>query len=934
MPTCILGFSPLLLLECCTQAQNATLLEHQPSGSSGIHDSDNIVDIKKEDPDGDSDYDLDFAELSDDEAEADERDEKVVARRRIVAGINRARSLKDGRLLDEYSLGELLGQGSFGIVYACRPKREKTRNLAVKLVERVEALPEDIDREARIHQSLDHPNILKVHEVIDEKCFLCIVMDHYTGGDLVRCLQTHAKAGRRIKSGRIIHVVKQMTEAVAYLHGMSIVHRDIKADNYLLDRLAITDTECRVALADFGFSCECRAGDRLKRRCGTHCYWPPELWDRNYALKVDVWAVGVTLFGMVEGVFPFRSEWEVKHKEVKFNSSGISSKTLDLIRSCLSKLEVKRPSAAETLGHALFEEGGTEGAVESDTTDSVAVEKMAAFKDFMPNPDVYARRLELVGRLEELHKTTQTLASGSSDGCKTTRRQDGSWIQEVPSSGSKNSPVEVRASRREQSKASITTFTSEQSWDNFLETQHSTLVKNKFQVKDRLAGKLRTFEWWPRARVEREGVYSFRQSASASGDEPTASQYINAEVVRQMLEQQGVDTSLFGRGSAKTLQRFADELETGASQLMLDAQEHKALVRVVDLVLLRLTRHWGANKCYLIVSADEQLDGRIREGLNRLPGTKKRPHENVKLATERIIVDMPELTGCDIIFDFERSLVFEEQKTSPSYPGVRTVYRKNIVEGYVEDGANESMRRSQSLTARGTKFFEWLTEQECERKGVKLWPPRLGVGLSSLVTAPIGLRPKALGKYLKSNNVDPSAFGRDPKKTLRELSTELIAGESSLMVLPPGRVVRIVDVVLLRVTRKSATDDMLIVTNEVVGEDQAIGIESHVKRLPGTKRRPDENHFLAAKRVLQRQLKLGENFVTIDAATEQIVEEDKDSPSYPGLRTIYRKRVVTAQIEDDVGGDISDAGAMVKMVSHRSISSQRKRRSVYWALPE
>ena len=63
-----------------------------------------------------------------------------------------------------------------------------------------------------------------------------------------------------------------------------------------------------------------------------------------------------------------------------------------------------------------------------------------------------------------------------------------------------------------------------------------------------------------------------------------------------------------------------------------------------------------------------------------------------------------------------------------------------------------------------------------------MWAPREGAEVSSLVVAPIGLRPKALGRYLKSNNVDPMAFGKNPKKTLRDLSTELIAGESSLMV--------------------------------------------------------------------------------------------------------------------------------------------------------
>merc|ERR1711920_396934 len=106
---------------------------------------------------------------------------------------------------------------------------------------------------------------------------------------------------------------------------------------------------------------------------------------------------------------------------------------------------------------------------------------------------------------------------------------------------------------------------------------------------------------------------------------------------------------------------------------------------------------------------------------------------------------------------------------------------------------------------------------------------------------------------------------------------------------PDGRIVRMVDVVLLKITRKGS-DALLVVTKEFTSTRG--GVQVPMKRLPGTKRRPDENQFLAAKRVLQRQLKINENIVKLDARKVQILEEDEDSPSFPGLRTVYRKRIM------------------------------------------
>merc|ERR1712176_982161 len=107
--------------------------------------------------------------------------------------------------------------------------------------------------------------------------------------------------------------------------------------------------------------------------------------------------------------------------------------------------------------------------------------------------------------------------------------------------------------------------------------------------------------------------------------------------------------------------------------------------------------------------------------------------------------------------------------------------------------------------------------------------------------------------------------------------------------------------------------------------------EVGLNRLPGSKRRPDENQFLAAKRVLSRQLLVSEDCVKLDEGVH-IVQEDKDSPSYPGLRTVYVKRIISVELS--IAAETSDsqllsipADPSQKSRSNPSLRSPLKSRS-------
>jgi len=278
---------------------------------------------------------------------------------------------------------------------------------------------------------------------------------------------------------------------------------------------------------------------------------------------------------------------------------------------------------------------------------------------------------------------------------------------------------------------------------------------------------------------------------------------------------------------------------------------------------------------------------------------KKEPHENTVQVARRIFTERLNIEVRNIQLDFVCKEVFETQEESPSYPGVRTVYRKEILEGVVTT-TDAAALKSMALSAGGAftatdptgvcRAFAWMSDKMCQQKLVKLRAPQSPQDVSALVQAPIGLSKDDLVKYLRTNNVDVTKFTRENNsRTLREFSTELITGEATLAQQGSGRIVRIVDVVILVITRPGG--DVLIQTGETSG-----GQTKQLNRMPAVKRRPDENQFLAARRVLDRELKMDANFVTINSTNVKTVEEQKDSFSYPGLPTIYKKRIITAQL--------------------------------------
>ncbi|CAK0836086.1 unnamed protein product [Prorocentrum cordatum] len=745
------------------------------------------------------------------------------------------------RLLEEYSVGQTLGEGAFGVVSNCK-HRTTGVEYAVKMVDKVETPVDQIKKEAAMLESLNHQNIVKVHGVYYERCFVCIVMDKYSGGDLVEGLQKHLKERGQINCHHVVHVSRQMGASVQYLHSKLTVHRDSSGDNYLMDRRDMTDPDCKVVLTDFGTACNVTADERLSAAVGTKIFWAPEFFDKNYGMKVDVWAMGVIMYGLVSGRFPFRDEADIRAKELKI-PKRVHQLCEDFIKKILEKKEAARLSADQVMAHGWVDPGNGKRSSSSraavDAGDDEGPTQDMRVED--ANDGIKERRQELINRLNKEHDILGGKKGTSSQG---------------------------------------------------REKQSSHAEGSKFTLKDKANNRM-VYEWFDKARQKASNV------SDTEGKAPSESLLKESgtdhKMFSQMLEDHNIKTSAFGTGKAKTLPELVAEVDGGAARLMLDATEHKKLVRVCDLVVLILKDASGER---ILIETEEQFEDGRKRVTNRLPGTKKEPYENTRQVSERILKEFLKLDPKGITLDLNRIERVEEEIESISYPGVTSVYRKELVEGVfsMTDAAAlatvglPSFGSWDATDAKGnTKIFNWMTSKQCEEKQIKLQPKTQEV--STLVRAPIGLNEEALRRHLTNCGVDVSKFGGPDTKTLKEFSAELIKGESTLTEDSSGNVLRVVDIVVLLISRKEGSE-LLVQTEQI----SAAGTRTTLNRLPGAKRRPDENQFLSARRIIKRQLEIDENMVFLDRSVQSI-EEVKHAPAYPGLKTVYRKRLVSGALQ-------------------------------------
>lgn len=252
--------------------------------------------------------------------------------------------------IGNYVVLERLGSGGDGHVYLGR-HYYTLEKVALKLINKNQGYKKikRARREYCILGQMNHPNIIKLLDVIENQKMICMVMEYAPGGDLFDYIAKFQKLDQQ-EAWRIF---KQLVTAVGYMHSQGFIHRDIKPENIFLD------SALNVKLGDFGYASSWSSLKRRHRSCGSVMYASPEIvtpFGSYVGPEVDCWSLGACLYTMLTNQFPFDGSdaSTVRHKistGAWHPSPSFCYWVKDLLDSLLALDPLKRATIRDVLKH-------------------------------------------------------------------------------------------------------------------------------------------------------------------------------------------------------------------------------------------------------------------------------------------------------------------------------------------------------------------------------------------------------------------------------------------------------------------------------------------------------------------------------------------------------------------------------------------------------
>ena len=263
---------------------------------------------------------------------------------------------------DQYKIIKKLGKGAYGTVW-------KVRNINTGLfraMKRIKKMRNNMNKineivnEIEILKNLDHPNIVKIFEFFIEADGYYIITEYCHGGELFQAI----KLKGFFSEDKAANIIYQVFNAMNYCHNtIKVIHRDLKPENIMIESIDNETGYYNIKIIDFGTATIIQSDKSENKVLGSCYYIAPEVLNKKYNEKCDIWSCGVILYILLSGNVPFngRDEREItqKIKLGKFDLNrkpfdNISEEAKDLIKQCLEMNVNKRISAKEAMEHPWF----------------------------------------------------------------------------------------------------------------------------------------------------------------------------------------------------------------------------------------------------------------------------------------------------------------------------------------------------------------------------------------------------------------------------------------------------------------------------------------------------------------------------------------------------------------------------------------------------
>ena len=259
-----------------------------------------------------------------------------------------------------YSKKKILGKGAFGEVWLVR-NNQLQKDYAMKIIKKTsnsESEENEIMNEISILKKLDHPKILKILDFYSTSKLYYIITEYCPNGELYNEIVNKGK----LDEGKTAFIMNQLFKAILYCHSQNVIHRDLKPENIMITKRESNGC-LQVKIIDFGTAKIFEKGQSQNHYVGSSYYMAPEILNRKYDEKCDIWACGVIMYILLSGRPPFDG---IDDNEIlesirigKFDLKShpfptFSNECIDLIIKLLCYNPKKRINASEALEHPWF----------------------------------------------------------------------------------------------------------------------------------------------------------------------------------------------------------------------------------------------------------------------------------------------------------------------------------------------------------------------------------------------------------------------------------------------------------------------------------------------------------------------------------------------------------------------------------------------------